>query len=124
MTHARQGLGKAGEEIAARHLEAIGYEILERNVRFRVGEIDIVARDHETLVFIEVRARRTQRWGSALESVGPAKQRKLIQLARYYLASRKVRDHTCRFDVVGVTWEGAQGVGPRIDHVTGAFDLS
>lgn len=123
MTRTRRTLGDVGEEIATRHLKRLGYTIVERNVRFRIGEIDIVARDGEFLVFVEVRARRSERWGSALESVGPQKKRKLIQLAHYYLANRRLGDVTCRFDVVGVTWDSSPEA-PKIELVRNAIELS
>lgn len=119
MSRRRQHLGKTGEELAVQHLLNLGYTIVERNVRFRQGEIDIVARDGRHVVFVEVRTRRSHEWGSALESVGPQKQRKLLQLARLYLATRHLDDAPARIDVIGITWTGD---GPaRIEHVPNAL---
>ena len=120
MTRARRALGRAGEEIAARHLLAQGYAIIERNVALKVGEIDIVARDGDVVVLVEVRARRSTAWGGALESVGPQKQRKLARVARAYLGLRGLEHLPCRFDVVAVTWLPGAG-GPQVEHVRNAF---
>jgi putative endonuclease len=91
--------GDRAEEAAARHLLALGYEILARNFRSRVGEIDIVARDGETVVFVEVRARGSSAYGLARETVGYAKRRRIIKTAQVFAQSRML-DCPLRFDVV------------------------
>ena len=96
---ARQGDGRAAEAIAAEHLSGHGLAIVERNVRSRHGEIDIVARDGETLVFVEVRLRRPGRFGGAADSITAAKRARMTAAAREYLA-RQPRTPPCRFDVV------------------------
>lgn len=98
----RVAIGRAGEEAAARFLIARGYRIVEQNVRFRSGEIDIVARDGATLVFIEVKTRRSSQFGTPAEAVNRTKQQRLIRLAELYLASRGIARTHCRFDVVSV----------------------
>lgn len=123
MTRSRRILGRTGEEMAVRHLAALGYEIVERNVSLRVGEIDIVARDGPVYVLVEVRTRRGEAWGSALASVDAAKQRRLARAARAYMASRGLHDAAFRFDVVAITWNRA-GSPPRIEHIQDAFTLS
>lgn len=120
MTESRRQTGQMGEDEAARHLIAKGLTVLERNVRLRAGEIDIVARDGDEIVFVEVRSRRTRTMGTALESVDARKQRKLIQLARIYLAARGLHDAPSRFDVVAITWESPLTT-PHIEHITNAF---
>jgi putative endonuclease len=85
MTRARLDTGRRGEDIAAARLSERGYHIVELNFRCPLGEMDIVARQGEVLVFVEVRTRRSDRFGRPLESVGPAKQRKLSQVALYYI---------------------------------------
>jgi putative endonuclease len=95
--------GRASEERAVRALRARGYRILERNYRCKLGEIDIVARDGETLVFVEVRSRADGARGSALETVSSAKQRRIARVAEHYLAARRPPFRECRFDVVGIT---------------------
>ena len=98
----RQSLGKLGEDLACRELLRRGYAILDRRYRTRVGELDIVARDGETVVFVEVKARGSGRWGAPAEAVGPLKRRRLAQMAADYLARRRLDRSPCRFDVVAV----------------------
>lgn len=113
-------VGQRGEEIAARFLVRRGYRLVERNHRTRFGEIDIVAKDGETLVFVEVKAR--QETASAPPQVGVSlrKRVRLARLARGYLAYRGLAEGKCRFDVVAVTL-GPPGAAPRVDHFRGAF---
>lgn len=108
--------GRFGEERAVEYLRARGYSVIERNFRCRVGEIDIVARDGDTLVFVEVRTRTDGRRGTALEAVTPAKQRRVAQVAEVYLTMRRLHAAVCRFDVVGIT-------GERVELVRDAFRL-
>ena len=89
-------------------------DIIERNFRCFAGELDVVARDGHTLVFVEIRSRRDSRFGSALEAVSRAKQHQVSPVAAAYLELRRPRFDTCRFDVVGVT-------GDRIDVVQDAW---
>jgi putative endonuclease len=102
MTMQRQSLGKWGEERAVRELERRGYAILARRYRTRHGEIDIVADDGGTVVFVEVKARETGDCGSAAEAVTIHKQRRLASMAVDYLARNHVTDKPCRFDVVAI----------------------
>jgi putative endonuclease len=120
MTLERQQLGLVGEELAARELTARGYAILERRYRTQHGEIDIVAADGETLVFVEVRARATDEMGSAAESVTDAKRRKVTAMAVDYLARHRVTDKPCRFDVVAI--DAALSDEPQITVYPAAFD--
>jgi len=98
--HAR-GRGKVGEEVAVRWLRSQGYLILERNVVTHAGEIDLVARDGETLVFLEIKARGSALYGPAIAAVGAAKQRRLSRAASLYMAIRRLGG-PCRFDVLGL----------------------
>lgn len=98
MTTGRQLAGSAAEDLAARYLEAHGLVILDRNWRCRAGEIDLVAREGATLVFVEVRLRTSAVFGGAAASVDAHKQRRILQAARLYLAGRP--DAPCRCDVV------------------------
>lgn len=98
----KRSLGQRGEEIAVAHLQGQGYSILDRNWRCSAGELDIVAREGETLAFVEVRTRRGNRFGSAEESITPAKQAKLVELAQTYLQEHSLRDQAWRIDVVAV----------------------
>ena len=116
----RQILGKLGEELAAAELERRGYAILARRYRTRFGEIDIVARDGETLVFVEVKARAGGEFGGAAAAVTGWKQRKVALMAMDYLARHRLEDQACRFDVVTV--DITDGQPPRIEVYTNAFD--
>jgi putative endonuclease len=98
---AAQIAGNDAEERAAAYLAERGLAILARNFRTRLGEIDLVARDGETLVFVEVRLRRPGPFGGALESITPAKQRRIRAAAQQYL-QRLGREPRCRFDVVAL----------------------
>ncbi len=95
--------GAAAERDAAQLLIAAGYEILERNFRCKAGELDIIARDGDALVFVEVRSRSDDEHGHAVEMIGRAKQRRVVRVARYYLAAAAPRFERCRFDVVAIT---------------------
>lgn len=99
---ARQGLGRLGERLAAEKLSDAGYQILERNFRCRYGEIDIIARDGEDLVFVEVKTRRGNAYGLPEEAVTWRKQRTIIQVAEYYLALYEYVACSWRIDVVAV----------------------
>ena len=103
MTQARLSLGKHGEDLACRELRRRGYAVLARRYRTRWGEIDIVARDGDTLVFIEVKTRRSTGFGGPVAAVNFRKQRRLINMARSYLLGLAGPEPPCRFDVVGVT---------------------
>ncbi len=99
---AKDALGRYGEDVASRHLVESGFAILERNWRCDAGEIDIVARDGDTLVVCEVKTRRGNRFGTPLEAVTPHKVARLRRLAYRWLADRQVRAPSIRLDVVGV----------------------
>ena len=106
VTFERQAFGKTGEDLAVDELERRGYAISARRYRTKHGEIDIVALDGETLVFVEVKARTTGEFGSAAEAVTRRKQRKLVSMAVDYLAKNEVREVRCRFDVVAIDGAG------------------
>ncbi len=99
---ARQGLGRTGERLAADKLISCGYHILERNFRCRYGEIDLVAEDEHDLVFVEVKTRRGDACGRPEEAVTPRKQRKIIEVAGYYLDLHECWERSWRVDVVAV----------------------
>jgi len=101
MKGARKKLGQRGEELAAAHLEELGCVVRERNWRCPAGEMDIVAEDGGCLVFVEVRTRRGREYGSPEESVTPAKQAKLVEVAQTYLQEHSW-DGDWRIDVVAV----------------------
>jgi len=111
--------GRLGEDMAASALEAEGYEILARNYRAMRCEIDIIARDGETLVFAEVKARRSAAFGAPREAVTLAKQRNIIKAAQCYIMNKIGRETAARFDVVEVDVANA-----RATHIKNAFELS
>jgi putative endonuclease len=94
--------GKKGEDLAVAHLQQLGYRILERNYRCPLGEMDIVAKDKDTIVFVEVKSRRTEEFGDPELAVGKTKQRKMTQISLYYLGQKKDSQVKARFDVVAV----------------------
>lgn len=96
-------LGNAAEDRAVEHLVGMGLVIVERNYRCRLGEIDVVARDGSTLVFVEVRSRESARYGSALDAVTRAKRRQVSRVAAVYLRHKRPRSRRFRFDVVAIT---------------------
>jgi putative endonuclease len=120
MTAFRQHLGETGEDLACRELGARGYAILARRYRTRHGEIDIVARDCDTIVFVEVRLKTTGEFGTAAESVTPWKQRRVAAMAVDYLARNRLTDRPCRFDVVAIDMLGRGDV--QITVIASAFD--
>lgn len=115
----RTALGREGEEAAARFLTDAGYRIIARNVRFRFGELDMVATEQDCIVFVEVKTRTGTGYGTAAEAVTPAKQRQLIKLATVYLAGAGGDGRQCRFDVVTVAPQGDGGW--RCDLIRNAF---
>jgi len=120
-TSARRGLGDAGEELAARALRARGLVVVARKFRCRSGEIDLIARDGESLVFVEVKTRRGNRFGTPVEAVHPRKQRKLIQVAETYLQQQMLDDVDWRIDVVAVEMD-ARGHVQRVDVIEHAVE--
>ena len=120
MSHARQELGKSGEDLAVDALTRRGYAIAARRYRTACGEIDIVAHDGETLVFVEVRRRSSAEHGTAAESVTPAKQRQVVRMAVDYLTRAGLYDRCpVRFDVVAI--DDQPGGPPRILVIPDAF---
>ncbi len=118
----RRSLGRQGEDEAAHFLRKQGLVILDQNVRSRLGEIDLVARDGGTLVFVEVKARRAGPGASPEAGVTPRKQARLGRLALGYLKSQGLGEVRCRFDVVAVELDGEDRVA-AIRHIPGAFTL-
>ncbi len=114
------GLGRQGEDIAREYLSQQGLRIVERGFRFGRGEIDIIGYEQDTLVFVEVKARRPGSTSDPEEAVTPAKQRQIRRIAQAYLFLRGLEDIPCRFDVLALE-VGAQG-NIRIRHHRDAFD--
>lgn len=95
-------LGNFGEDLASSYLEENGYKVLERNFSCRAGEIDIIALDGDSVVFIEVKTRTSERFGMPSEAVSFSKQKKLVKTALYYLQCRRLLDYMSRFDVIEI----------------------
>jgi putative endonuclease len=112
--------GREGELIAASFLKKNGYRISEFNFRCPLGEIDIIAREKSELVFIEVKTRKSRALGYPEQAVGIRKQRKMSQLALWYLQEKKLADTAARFDVVAIT---LLPEGNEIKLIKNAFDL-
>ena len=113
-------LGNRGERKAARFLRKQGYRILARQYKNRIGEIDLIARDGEFTVFVEVKTRQSAAAGLPVEAVDSHKQRKLTQTALAYLKRRGMLETRCRFDVVSIIWPKDSKV-PEITHYKNAF---
>lgn len=121
MKSSRQLFGRAGEELAAKHLQKSGIEIIERNARVTAGEIDIVACDGELILLVEVRARRGDRYGTSLESIGPGKARRMVSAAYQYLLLKGWLDRDWRIDVIAVSMS-SNGELLDVEHVPGAIE--
>jgi putative endonuclease len=115
----RSALGTSGEALAEDHLRGLGYGIVARDVRTPIGQLDLVARDGPTLVFVEVKTRAGHGYGLPQEAVDARKIRKLRQLALYYLKQAPHRGPV-RFDVIGLTVR--EGRLLRVDHIKNAID--
>ncbi len=114
-------LGRRGEQAAARYLRRRGYLIVARGQRDRLGELDLVAVDRRTVVFVEVKTRRSHEAGHPVDAVDLEKQRRLTRLALGFLKRHDLLEHAARFDVLAVTWpHGARR--PQIDHFPDAFE--
>jgi putative endonuclease len=115
--------GSIGEDHAARHLIISGYELLERNYRSRGGEVDIVAKDRDgTIVFVEVKTRRSLVYGLPQQAVTPRKQRQISKGALSWLSSRRLHDCCARFDVIAILLQ--DGATFSVDHIKNAFELA
>ncbi len=111
-------LGKAGEKAALRFLEKKNFRIVEKGFRFYKGEIDIIAYDQKTLVFLEVKTRRSHKFGFPEDALTPSKQNQLRKVALGYCTLHKIQDVECRFDVLSLTWDDK---GCSISHIKNAF---
>ena len=121
MATRRQEFGRKAETIAIRTLKRGGYKIIEQNYRTRIGEIDIIAKDGKTIAFVEVKARKTTRYGHPKHAVTHAKQRKISMVALEYLKSTGQNSAKARFDVVAIT---SMSYDPQIEIIKNAFELA
>ena len=121
MTFSRLKTGKKGEELAADFLTKAGYRIIERNYRCVFGEIDIVAEEGNTLVFVEVKSRRSASYGEPQLAVGYRKQRKISTVALNYIEEKQRQGSSARFDVVSIRMTFPK---PAIELIKNAFELA
>lgn len=121
MLNSRQKWGERGEAIAVRQLKNKGYKIIETNYRTKLGEIDIIAKEKDTIVFVEVKSRRSVHFGNPKQAVTLQKQRKISRVALYYLKTIKQIDASARFDVVTVISNRDQ---PQVEIIKNAFELA
>jgi putative endonuclease len=112
--------GKLGEDLAVAHLQKAGYQIIAQNYRCLYGEVDIVARDGDTIVFVEVKSRKSETFGEPQEAVGPEKRKKLSRISLHYLQQKQLETFNARFDVMAVKMSPE---GNRINLIRNAFDL-
>ena len=116
----RKELGNIGEEMALRYLENIGYKLITKNFRIRTGEIDIIMTDNETLVFVEVRTKTSDFFGSPEATINFKKRQKILNTARYFLHSHhNFQNRECRFDIIAIVMR--KGKDANIKHITNAF---
>jgi putative endonuclease len=115
----RKLLGRTGEELAARHLAGRGYTILERNYRAPYGEIDLIALDGGTVVFVEVKTRTTDAYGAPELAVDLRKQERMVKAALGYLKHKKLHQMPCRFDVVAISGAGSE----KVELIQHAFEM-
>ena len=120
MSKERISLGKHGEELASEFLESAGLRIIVRNYRNKTGEIDIIARDQETLVFVEVKTRKSLTYGQPYEAVSRKKQKQICRLALYYMTRNKLHDQAVRFDVISIVMTSNEN--PKIEHLINCFE--
>jgi len=118
---ANQEIGKKGELLAGKFLRENGYRILDTNYHYLSGEVDIIAQDRDRLVFIEVKYRNSDAYGSPLEAVTLRKQRKIAKGALYYMSDHNLFDQPCRFDVVSIDKDNEGKM--QIEIIKNAFEL-
>ncbi len=120
MSDTRISLGKQGEDIATAHLKKNGFQIITRNYRQKSGEIDIIARDGEWLVFVEVKTRKSLRYGQPFEAVTQKKQTQIGRVALDYLTRNKLLDQAVRFDVISIIVK--RDGNTDIEHLPNCFE--
>ncbi len=119
----KKTLGDKGEVLAIQFLKSQGYKIMQRNYRVKLGEIDIIARENDQICFVEVKTRSSERLGSPFEAISSSKQRKMSQVASYYLNSHYAHQEIkARFDVVSILFD--ESGNEEIDLCKDAFELS
>jgi putative endonuclease len=121
VTRDRLELGKKGENLALKTIRNMGYQDIVQNYRCRLGEIDLIARDGDTLVFLEIKTRRTGSTADAKEAVNARKRRQISKVALNYMKTNNCENTRARFDVVAISLVGSS---PKIEVIKNAFDLA
>jgi putative endonuclease len=119
MKQNKKEFGGAGEELAGRYLEEHGFRIIEKNYRYGKGEIDIVAREDDYLVFVEVKTRHSLNFGEPEYAISRGKLNQIKKIASAYLWEKEIEDQDCRIDVVTILFQGKES--PQINHIRNAF---
>jgi putative endonuclease len=117
----KKEIGQRGENLAVAYLQNLGYKVLERNYRCKLGEVDIIARDNDTLVFIEVRTRSSLDFGLPQESINRRKRHQISKVALEFMLRKKMKNIPARFDVVAISLEPGK---EKVDHIKDAFELT
>jgi len=117
----KKEIGQRGEEMAVSFLKGLNYQILERNYRCKLGEVDIIARDNDTLVFIEVRTRSSLDFGLPQESINRRKRHQISKVALEFMLRKKMKNIPARFDVVAISLEPGK---EKVDLIKDAFELT
>lgn len=115
----KRSTGSYGEKLAVEFLKSIGFEIVEQNYHFGHGEIDIIAKDKEFLVFVEVKYRKNLEYGEPEYAITKGKQNQIKKIAEAYLAEREIKNQDCRIDVIAILH--LSGEKPKINHYKNAF---
>lgn len=119
MNKYRQSLGERGEQIGREYLEGLGYRLIGKNMRTAYGEVDLIMKDGEVWVFVEVKTRRTAKYGTPLEAITPHKFSKMVESAQDYMQTQVTDNTDWRMDVVGVTFLTGDST-PKIEHIINA----
>lgn len=122
MRHSNPDIAKIGESAAAEYLKAHGYQILAQNYRFHRGEIDLIVQQGDRIVFVEVKTRRSLKFGLPQYAVTPKKQRQISKIALAYLQKQNLMDVPCRFDVIAIQLSSQLDV-LRLEQIKNAFDF-
>ncbi|WP_281648599.1 YraN family protein [Parendozoicomonas sp. Alg238-R29] len=121
-TKVKNQTGKAAEDLALTYLQSNGLKLCERNYACKTGELDLIMKDGDTLVFVEVRFRQSQNFGSAAESVDYRKQLRLNRTAEHYLQTFNLTDkQPCRFDIISIQPDANRGRNHQVDWIRNAF---
>jgi len=115
----KREIGNYGEELASRFLKDLGYEVIEQNFQFGHGEIDIIAKDKDTLVFVEVKYRKSLEYGVPEDAITKTKQKLIRRTAEAYLYKNNIKDQQCRIDFIAILH--LKDSKPQINHIINAF---